>query len=106
MNDSFPTPERERRMTTPIEIMKLSNGARTAVITVVMLLLVNICALVVYIVKDHERQSIFEEALTSHLDWAQDFQADVNEMKLDIRELTVRFQYVEDQVIQHRETEP
>jgi hypothetical protein len=75
-------------------------------ISVLVLLVVNICALIVYIVKDHERQTMLENTVTDHLEWAEGFRGDVTEMKLDIRELTVRFDYVADDMTQHRETEP
>lgn len=104
MTDPFPTPE--RRMTTPIEIAKLSNGAKTSVITVIVLLIVNMVGLTTYIVRDHERQSMNEEAFRLHLLWATEFRADVLEMKLDIRELTVRSEYAAADIQQHRMTEP
>lgn len=74
-------------------------------ISVLVLLVVNICALIVYIVKDHERQTMLENTVTEHLKWSESFRSDVNEMKLDIRELTVRFDYVATDIAQHRETE-
>jgi len=104
MTDSFPTPE--RREMTAIEVRKLSNGARTGLISVLVLLLVNAITLIVYIVKDHERQTMLENTVTDHLEWAEEFRRDVIEMKLDIRELTVRSELAGNDLVEHRETEP
>lgn len=104
MTDQFPTPE--RRMTTPIEVAKLSNGAKTSVITVIVLLVINMVGLTTYIVRDHVRQTMNEVEFTKHLTWSEGFAKDVTEMKLDIRELTVRSEYVAESVTQHRLTEP
>jgi len=104
MSDSFPTPE--RRTTTPIEVAKLSNGAKTSVITVIVLLVVNMIGLTTYIVRDHERQTMNERAFREHIEWSTEFAQDVNEMKLDVRELTVRFEYAATDLQQHRLTEP
>ena len=100
MNNPFP--EKERRMTTPVEVAKLSNGAKASVISVIVLLLVNMVALIVYIVRDHERQTMNEEQFKKHVTWSEGFEKEVNEMKLDIRELTVRSEYAASDIQQHR----
>lgn len=104
MTDPFPTPE--RREITAIEVRKLSNGAKTGLISALVLLLLQFIALVTYIVTDHTRQEMVEERFADHLTWAEEFKADVTEMKLDIRELTVRSELTANDIIEHRATEP
>jgi hypothetical protein len=93
-------------MTTPVEVTKLSNGAKASVISVIVLLVVNLVGLTTYIVRDHERQTMNEQAFKDHIEWATEFAKDVTEMKLDIRELTVRSEYAASNIDQHRLTEP
>lgn len=102
-SDSFPGVE--RRETTPIELRKLSNGARTAVITMMVMLLVNMVALIVYIVKDHETQAQLQGNFEAHVEWSQSFAREVTEMKLDLREVKIRVEYISEDLESHRDTE-
>jgi len=63
MNHSGP----ERRAYTPVEIRKISNGAKIAMISIVLLILGQLVAIVAFIVTTSNRLTALEDRVANHI---------------------------------------